>query len=164
MASLVEHERNKAGLHLETTTTRLEPKTSRDTLIPDGLSPMAEKNMTLSRPSDVSTPYSARANPFESDIEAMVTNETCVKKSTTTKGATTECQVWPGQDHWKQKAKDAKMNRHTCNCLAQMSKRNRIIVKVMIGLLVIGLAVGVGFGVSKPLGAGIWKSERQNQK
>ncbi|KHE84133.1 hypothetical protein GE21DRAFT_1099795 [Neurospora crassa] len=164
MASLVEHERNKAGLHLETTTTRLKPKTSRDTLIPDGLSPMAEKNMTLSRPSDVSTPYSARANPFDSDIEAMVTNETCVKKTTTTKGATTECQVWPGQDHWKQKAKDAKMTRHTCNCLAQMSKRNRIIVKVMIGLLVIGLAVGVGFGVSKPLGAGIWKSERQNQK
>ncbi|KAK3402444.1 hypothetical protein B0T20DRAFT_449539 [Sordaria brevicollis] len=147
MASLVDHDRNKAGLHLQTTTTRLEPKTSRDTLLSDGLSPMVEKNMTLSRPSD-----------------AMVTNEPCIKKTTTSKGVTTDCQVWPGQDHWKQKAKDAKMNRHTCNCLAQMSKRNRIIVKVMIGLLVIGLAVGVGFGVSKPLGAGIWKSESQNQR
>ncbi|KAJ4398730.1 hypothetical protein N0V85_006207 [Neurospora sp. IMI 360204] len=162
MASLIDHERNKAGLHL--TTTRLEPKTSRDTLLSDSLSPMVEKNMTLSRPSDVSTPNSARANPFEPDIEAMVTNEFCITKTTTTKGGTTDCQVWPGQDHWKQKAKDAKMNRHTCNCLAQMSKRNRIIVKVMIGLLVIGAAVGVGFGVSKPLGAGIWKSESQNSR
>lgn len=70
-----------------------------------------------------------------------------------------EGQVWPGQAHWKKKAKAAKINKHSCQCLARLSKRNRIIAKVLIGLLVIALGVGVGLGISRKLGAGIWKPD-----
>lgn len=68
-------------------------------------------------------------------------------------------QVWPGKEHWKKKAKANKINQRNCQCLAKMSKRNRMFVKIGIILLVVAIGVGVGFGISKPLGAGIWKGD-----
>lgn len=68
-----------------------------------------------------------------------------------------EGQVWPGQDHWKRKAKAARINQRSCQCLAKMSKRNRIITKVLIGVMIVAIAVAVGLGISKAVGAGVWK-------
>lgn len=160
MASVSRDE--KGGLKVETTT-RLMQKPSQDTFRSDTMTPSAEKNQAFPRASDISTPASSHTNPFDTDIEAMITTtETCNRKSTECTKGGTDCHVWPGQDHWRRKAKAAKMSRHSCNCLANLSKRNRIIVKILIGILVVGIAVGVGLGVSKPLGAGIWRSETQN--
>ncbi|KAK5994075.1 hypothetical protein PT974_07515 [Cladobotryum mycophilum] len=109
--------------------------------------------------SAVSTPRSDRTttNPFETDIEALASHSsidrTCRKSlAIETK---TDCQVWPGKDHWKKQAKEAKMKR-SWSCMARLSRRNRIICKLLLILLVVGIAVSVGFGVSKPLGAPIW--------
>lgn len=118
------------------------------------------------RPSNVSTPTTQLdSNPFDHDLEAMISTRTltgsgddCGMKSTShgnLKGCE-EGQVWPGQAHWKKKAKAAKVNKHSCQVLARLSKRNRIMVKVLIGLLVIALGVGVGLGISRKLGASIW--------
>ncbi|KAL1863164.1 hypothetical protein VTK73DRAFT_6409 [Phialemonium thermophilum] len=117
---------------------------------------VAEKG--LARASDVSTPSTVhQGNPFDVDLEASVTpDESCLRTSTQRIRDGTDCQVWPSQDQWRQKAKAAKKKGRSCTCLAGLSKRNRIIVKVLIILLIIGIAVGVGVGVSKPLGAGIW--------
>lgn len=117
-------------------------------------------NEDAPRMSTASTPRSDKsANPFDTDVEAMVTTNTtdsCINKTTSSPLARkSDCQVWPGKDHWKQKAKAAKARR-SCNCMASLSPRNRIIAKVLLVFLVIGIAVGVGFGVSKPLGAPIW--------
>ncbi|KAK4230389.1 hypothetical protein QBC38DRAFT_41134 [Podospora fimiseda] len=157
---------NKNGLTVETAAAnRLTTKASQDTLTPEPFPTLDEKDTNLSRISNLSTPATAhRANPFDTDIEAMITNEANHKRSGSaecTRGGT-DCQVWPGKEHWKRKAKAAKKNKHSCTCLAGMSKRNRIIIRILIIILVVGIAVAVGFGVSKPLGAGIWKSENQN--
>ncbi|KAF4120630.1 hypothetical protein GMORB2_2633 [Geosmithia morbida] len=106
------------------------------------------------RPSGESTP---KVNPFETDIEAMDVDETYPYSKTKQQRALdrTDKQVWPGKDHWKQVAKSAKMKR-SCTCMARLSHRNRIIAKILIVILVVGAAVGIGFGVSKPLGAAIW--------
>jgi len=127
------------------------------------LSPSRDKSFDVHREeSAVSTPRSYQnSNPFDTDIEAMVpthTQESCARKSTTVERG--DCQVWPGKDHWKQKAKAAKMDR-SCRCMARLSKRTRIVVKILIGLLIVGIAVGVGFGVSKPLGAPIWGKKQE---
>lgn len=118
---------------------------------------------SLTRESTASTPGSrGDADPFDTDIEAMLPGgapDNCPRKSLGCQRPDAECQVWPGQEHWKRKAKAAKVNRSRCGCMARMSKRNRIIIQVLIGLLIIGIAVGVGLGVSKPLGAGIWKAD-----
>ncbi|KAK3297320.1 uncharacterized protein B0H64DRAFT_440795 [Chaetomium fimeti] len=154
---------DKTGLTVEMTpTTTLKHKSSQDTLS-QPFPTLEEKDTPYPRRSDISTPATARANPFDTDVEAMhvVTQDSSRRSAECTKGGT-DCHAWPGQAHWKQKAKAARKNKHSCNCLASMSKRNRITVKILIILLIVGIAVGVGFGVSKPLGAGIWRSETQN--
>ncbi|KAG7289201.1 hypothetical protein NEMBOFW57_005564 [Staphylotrichum longicolle] len=153
----------KPGLTIETTTTHLSHKSSQDTLS-QPFPALEEKDSRFSRRSDVSTPATTRANPFDTDIEAMpvISHKSNSRKSAECTKGGSDCHVWPGQDHWKRKAKAAKKSRHSCNCLAGLSKRNRIMVRILIIVLIVGIAVGVGFGVSKPLGAGIWRSETQN--
>lgn len=124
----------------------------------------------LGRSSDVSTPATAHndLNPFDTDLEAMISSRTlavaddsCGMKSASCSNlkGSPDGQVWPGQAHWKRKAKAAKVNQRSCQCFAKMSKRNRIIIKVLIIALVVGIAVGVGLGISKSLGVGVWKPD-----
>ncbi|KAI1498483.1 hypothetical protein F5X99DRAFT_321975 [Biscogniauxia marginata] len=131
-----------------------------------GTSPSREKTFDMSlesrRPSSVSTPISAHANGFDTDIEAMMpikSSDNLNKTSTCGNRSKSDATVWPGQDHWKQKARNAKINNRSCQYMARLSKRTRIIVKITLVILIIGIAVGVGFGISKPLGAKIWQPE-----
>lgn len=116
---------------------------------------------TLERPSKDG---SVRSNPFDTDVEAGLEpnrSHELLEPVGTTQSKLNMCQsksdaqVWPGQAHWKQKAKMAKAKR-SCTFMAGMSPRNRVITKIIIVLLVVGIAVGVGFGISIPLGAPIW--------
>ncbi|KAI0167163.1 hypothetical protein GGR52DRAFT_91462 [Hypoxylon sp. FL1284] len=125
-------------------------------------SPIA--SMDSRRNSNASTPYSATApTAFDTDIEAMMPGKSSEHLNKTVTGATgntrsnPDCTVWPGQDHWRQKARAAKINNRSCQCMARLSRRNKIMVKILIVFLIVGIAVGVGFGISKPLGAGIWQ-------
>ncbi|KAI9898775.1 hypothetical protein N3K66_007135 [Trichothecium roseum] len=104
---------------------------------------------------------SVQSNPFDTDMEAnhitgYESGQSMAHAGSRTPNASrSDCRAWPGKDHWKQKAKEAKKNR-SCTPMANMSKRNRIIMKILIVLFIVGIGVGVGFGVSKPLGAPIW--------
>jgi hypothetical protein len=112
------------------------------------------------RSSDVSTPTTAHANPFDTDIEAIISHTEGphgVPLSTQSTRRGPNCQVWPSANDWRQKAKEQKMSSRKCNCLGRLGKRNRVIVKILIGFLVVGIAVGVGLGVSKSLGYGVWQ-------
>lgn len=147
------------------------PLGTHDTLTPASTITSPEKcalssTTTACDPSDARTPRTSKdsdsrnaLNPFETDIEAMEVIDSQQKPCTSRQGLCTrksDHQVWPGKDHWKQKAKNAKMKRSCNTPLARLSKKNRIIAKVVIVVLIVGIAVGVGFGVSKPLGAPIW--------
>ncbi|ROT38971.1 hypothetical protein SODALDRAFT_323460 [Sodiomyces alkalinus F11] len=118
-----------------------------------------EKTMELRRNSSLSTTPSHQAdNPFDTDMEAMVstTSEPYGRRKSAAQDKPDCPTVWPGKQHWKQKAKTAKRSRYACNFFANLSKRNRIIAKVAIILFIVGVAVGVGMGVSKSLNAPIW--------
>jgi len=71
-----------------------------------------------------------------------------------------ECNVWPGKHQLVEKSMAMKRSR-VCHPLRKLSKRQRLWVKILIAILVIGTAVGVGVGVSKAVGAGVWKSSTQ---
>ncbi|KAI2465683.1 hypothetical protein F4781DRAFT_17378 [Annulohypoxylon bovei var. microspora] len=118
-------------------------------------------SLDIRRNSNVSTPCSASApNGFDTDVEAMMPIKSSDHLNKTASGnpvPKSDCAVWPGQDHWRQKARAAKINNRSCQCMARLSHRNRIIAKVLIAFLIVGIAVGVGVGISKPLGAGIWQ-------
>ncbi|KAI1336207.1 hypothetical protein F5Y15DRAFT_215559 [Xylariaceae sp. FL0016] len=124
---------------------------------------LPQVSMEMHRDSNVSSPSSAHLNNgFDTDVEAMMPAQSSDNLNKTTTGTTRshnkqDCTVWPGQAHWKQKARAAKIKNRSCQCMARLSKRTRIIVKIAIVLLIVGIAVGVGFGISKPLGAQIWQ-------
>lgn len=145
--------------------------TSAETLTP---SHRPSADISYHRPSSVSTPATAQnesLNPFDTDLEAMVSSRTltggddsCGMKSTSNSNlkCSGDGQVWPGQGHWKKKAKTARVNRHSCQMLAKMSKRNRIIAKIGIIALILAIALAVGLGVSKATGARIWSPKDNN--
>ncbi|KAI1076322.1 hypothetical protein F5B20DRAFT_333158 [Whalleya microplaca] len=129
--------------------------------VPPASETSSRASMDPPRNSSLSTPCSTHApNGFDTDVEAMmpVKSSERLNKTATPCGNRTEpdCPVWPGRDHWKQKARAAKINNRSCQCMARLSKRNRIIIKILIAFLIVGIAVGVGLGVSKSLGTGIW--------
>ncbi|CAG9945663.1 unnamed protein product [Clonostachys rosea f. rosea IK726] len=103
-----------------------------------------------------SSKETGKSNPFETDLEAGTPTRELSNCVTRTQTGQKDCQVWPDKSHWERKAKLAKAKNRTCGCMNRMSKRNRIITKVVIILLIIGLGLGIGFGISKPLGAKIW--------
>jgi hypothetical protein len=76
---------------------------------------------TMGRSSADSSPNSVKSgNPFDTDIEAMVTTDSlqnCVTKTTTNMKSNKPCTVWPGKEHWQKRDKAAKMNR-SCKLMA----------------------------------------------
>lgn len=113
-----------------------------------------------------------RQHPYDTDVEMLAgitssTRNSCqanaTRKSISCTGLQpTDCQVWPGHEHWRNKAKvNRRRNRGTCNCMAHLSRRTRIIVRVLIIAVFVGAAVGVGLGISRYLGAPIWQPPQQ---
>ncbi|KKA30912.1 hypothetical protein TD95_002631 [Thielaviopsis punctulata] len=132
------------------TTAPLQPSRSTATDASSDATLHEEKNADVRTTQVLPSPTHGHDDSFDVEAQAPSRN---LRKSITLNHS--DCQVWPGQDHWKRKAKAAKKER-SITCLARLSKRNRIIAKVVLGVLIIGIAVAVGFGVSKPLGAPIW--------
>jgi hypothetical protein len=101
-----------------------------------------------------------QGDPYDTDIEAIMpqqSSDQLAYKHSAGGRPNPNCTVWPGQNHWKNKARAAKINNRSCQCMARLSKRTRLLVKLGIIFLVVAVAIGVGFGISKPLGADIWR-------
>ncbi|KAI0445451.1 hypothetical protein F4803DRAFT_155416 [Xylaria telfairii] len=107
-----------------------------------------------------STPNSAySSNGFGADLEGMKpvqSSEHLTGPSMCGNRTNPDSTVWPGQAHWREKALAAERKNRSCQCLARLSKRTRVIIQVVVVLFVVGVAVGVGFGISKSLGARTW--------
>jgi hypothetical protein len=44
-------------------------------------------------------------------------------------------------------------------CLSSLPPRQRLLVKILIGLAIIGAAVGIAVGISIRVGGGVWKDD-----
>ncbi|KAI1746310.1 hypothetical protein F4680DRAFT_16425 [Xylaria scruposa] len=121
---------------------------------------VSTKELTSHGNSTPSTPNSAYSNGFDTDLEAMKTarsSDHLRGPSMSANRTNPDSSVWPGQAHWKKKALAAERKNRSCQPLARLSERNRIILQVVVVLFVVGVAVGVGFGISKSLGARTWQ-------
>ncbi len=45
--------------------------------------------------------------------------------------------------------------------MRKLNKRQKLWAKIIIALLIVGAAVGIGIGISKAVGAGVWKSTNE---
>ena len=63
------------------------------------------------------------------------------------------CTVWPGTNQGKSLCCQ---ERRRWNPLRNLGNRQKVLVKILLGLLIVGLAVGLGIGIAKATGTGIW--------
>lgn len=45
-----------------------------------------------------------------------------------------------------------------CHCLSSLTKRQRLFVKLALGLLIVGAMIGIAMGITVSVGGGVWKS------
>ncbi|GAO15354.1 uncharacterized protein UV8b_07084 [Ustilaginoidea virens] len=125
--------------------------------VPDAAAKVSSiRVFSLERTASGTTARSDNSNPFETDVEAMATNNSIDKpRASVVLTRKKDCQVWPNKSDWKQRAKAGKKNR-SCAFMQRFSRRTRITMKILMVVLVVSIAIAVGFGVSRPLGAPIW--------
>ncbi|KAI9046585.1 hypothetical protein LZ554_009329 [Drepanopeziza brunnea f. sp. 'monogermtubi'] len=100
-------------------------------------------------------------NDMYSDLEAQGLTEQ--KTGTSKSGLITQrCSkidsAWPGRNHIKQQRKAQKLQRAQCACWARLSKLCKSLIVTVIVLAVLGIALGLGFGLSQKVGgtSSVW--------
>jgi len=71
--------------------------------------------------------------------------------------------MWPTQQEVKQKAKREKKARLLCAPMRKLSRRNRIIVSVVMALTIVAAAIGIGLGVSRAYNGSLWAGSGKNK-
>lgn len=99
---------------------------------------------------------------YESDLEAQLeckASGLALAQKKSTGGTNQECTVWPGQKALKE-AKLAEKRRTDCwNPMRGLEARTKFWVKIAIGSVIVGLAVGVGLGITKAVHGGVWHED-----
>lgn len=70
-------------------------------------------------------------------------------------GRVKECTVWPSQQTLKEKARSEKRRRGRMPW-RNLNKRQMLYLKLAVILVLIGLVVGLGVGITKAVGGGVW--------
>lgn len=124
----------------------------------------AHTTLSLTQPpiSKQSSKISASTTVYNSDLEAGLTeSKSNFLDTTATKTKTKDCTVWPGQKTLKEAKRAEKLKkRGACpNPMRGLEARTKFWLKVLIAAIIIGAAVGLGLGISKAVGGGIWKPQ-----
>lgn len=45
-----------------------------------------------------------------------------------------------------------------CNCFSSLSKRQRLMAKLVLALFIVGAMIGIAMGITAAVGGGVWKS------
>ncbi len=105
---------------------------------------------------------------YDSDLEAQYSSEAKAALHTliTAKSGNSlqnslqkNCTVWPGQKTLKDAKRREKRRGECWNPMRGLDKKTRFWLKVLIAAIIVGCAVGLGIGISKAVGGGIWKPE-----
>ncbi|KAJ4380034.1 hypothetical protein N0V86_004341 [Didymella sp. IMI 355093] len=121
---------------------------------------------------NVSAPQSKthlEVNTFERDLETGVplsaaTTQQLPKNSVDGRvREVKECTMWPSRQAVLDKRKDHKRKKG-CNLFQGLTSKQRLWIKVIIALLVIGAAVGLGVGISRAVGGGVWAGDGKSKE
>ncbi|KAH7409122.1 hypothetical protein BKA64DRAFT_388080 [Cadophora sp. MPI-SDFR-AT-0126] len=118
---------------------------------------------TATNEKTVETTYTHAINDrdvYNTDLEAQGLTEQKTQVSVSKTGLlTTACSkvdsAWPGRNHMKQQRKAAKLQRARCGCWAGLKKTYKALIIAAIVLAILGVALGLGFGVSQKVGGTI---------
>ena len=91
---------------------------------------------------------------YEKDLEAGTPR---VRQSVEPSRSNVDCTIWPGTHQLLEKSIATKKSR-SYSPFRALSRKQKLCVKLFIAFIIVGAAVGIGIGVSKAVGSGVWKS------
>ncbi|KAF2842641.1 hypothetical protein M501DRAFT_993383 [Patellaria atrata CBS 101060] len=71
-------------------------------------------------------------------------------------GRVKECTVWPSKAALEEKERRRKKERMWWDPMRNLNKRQKLWVKILIALFIVAAAVGIGIGISRAVGGGVW--------
>ncbi|PSN60348.1 hypothetical protein BS50DRAFT_207230 [Corynespora cassiicola Philippines] len=77
-------------------------------------------------------------------------------------GRVKECTMWPSRQAMLEKKKDYKRARG-CNLFRNLNSKQRLYAKIFIALFIVAAAVGLGVGISRAVGGGVWSGNGQSK-
>ena len=111
---------------------------------------------------------------YEHDLEAgsRVTTQshhtlqdlTTIASTTTPprqQGLKKQCTMWPAHSQLQRKKNNVSgtiRGSRACAPYRGLTKKQRLVLQIILAILVVGAATGLGIGISKAVGAGVWKS------
>lgn len=119
------------------------------------------------RPSinDSIPPAKTHLGVTEHDLEGGVplsTASTQQQSKVSVDGRVKECTMWPTRQAVLEKRKSYKRKRG-CAFFHRLTNKQRLWAKIVIALLVIAAAVGLGVGISRAVGGGVWAGNGQSR-
>lgn len=78
-------------------------------------------------------------------------------------GRVKECTMWPSRQTIMERKKMDKRARG-CKQFRSLNSKQRLWVKILIAALVVAAAVGLGVGISRAVGGGIWRGKGHTQE
>lgn len=101
------------------------------------------------------------------DLEAgspISTTTTIQQHKYSVDGRVKECTMWPSRQTLQEKARARKAARGGCNPMRNLSKKQKLWVKIFIAMFVVAAAVGLGIGISKAVGGGVWAGKGESRQ
>lgn len=101
----------------------------------------------------------------ERDLEAglPLSAATTQQPKVSVDGRVKECTMWPSRQAVLDKQKSYKRSRG-CNLFKNLNSKQRLWAKIVIALLVVAAAVGLGVGISRAVGGGVWAGQGKSKE
>ncbi|KAF1360150.1 hypothetical protein EJ07DRAFT_165335 [Lizonia empirigonia] len=74
-----------------------------------------------------------------------------------------DCTMWPSRQAVLDKRREHKRKKG-CNLFQGLTSKQRLWIKIIIALLVVGAAVGLGVGISRAVGGGVWAGDGKSKE
>jgi hypothetical protein len=102
---------------------------------------------------------------FDRDMEAgiPISAATTQQPKSSVDGRVKECTMWPSRQAVIEKRKTYKRTRG-CNLFKNLTNKQRLWAKIIIALIVVAAAVGLGVGISRAVGGGVWTGQGKSKE
>ncbi|KAF2749913.1 hypothetical protein M011DRAFT_456646 [Sporormia fimetaria CBS 119925] len=122
------------------------------------------KHPEARRSMDGKPPSKTHLGVHEYDLEAgpPLSAATTQQPKVSVDGRVKECTMWPSRQAMLEKEKQSRRARG-CNLFRGLNSRQRLWVKIFIGLMIVAAATGLGVGISRAVGGGVWASPGQTK-
>ncbi|EAT88894.1 hypothetical protein HBH56_067870 [Parastagonospora nodorum] len=102
---------------------------------------------------------------FERDPEAglPLSAATTQQPKSSVDGRVKECTMWPSRQAVMDQRKTYKRARG-CNLFKNLTGKQRLWAKIIIALVVVAAAVGLGVGISRAVGGGVWAGQGRSKE